>query len=364
MMDSKPCTPIVFLDGGLGTTLQDLHDVDLSTAAPTSTAHLWSSALLLSGEGTKKLRQAHASFVQAGSDVIETATYPLSIPSLHCLQSSEEAKDTLRLGVTVTLDAIESGELEKAPKLALSLGSLGALLVPGAEYSGIYPQPYGPSLPQGNPHGFPSGTEKAFKDAALRAMASFHYSRLSDFYISSTNIWDRVSYIAFETVPTAVEAQSICRAVYAFYERFPQAAKMWWISFVFPPDSINKLDESLINLTKFLFTSKYPPWGIGLNCTHLSRVPALLSRLGEAMANLTLSKEERPFLVLYPDGGAVYDVVQKKWDSDPDEPKVWAKKMEEIVNIEVVKEYWGGIAVGGCCKTGPSHIKELKRLFS
>ena len=58
--------PIMLLDGGLGTTLEDQYGVAFSADTP-----LWSSHLLISSPST--LKEAHMSFVKAGADIILTA---------------------------------------------------------------------------------------------------------------------------------------------------------------------------------------------------------------------------------------------------------------------------------------------------
>ena len=63
--------PILLLDGGLGTTLEEEHGVQFSSATP-----LWSSHLLMSAPET--LLEVQENFARAGADILLTATYQAS----------------------------------------------------------------------------------------------------------------------------------------------------------------------------------------------------------------------------------------------------------------------------------------------
>src|ERR1700744_4336237 len=71
MSKSLPEKPVLLLDGGLGTTLEDEHGVKFSSQTP-----LWSSHLLV--ENAQTLKTAQRDFADAGADIILTATYQAS----------------------------------------------------------------------------------------------------------------------------------------------------------------------------------------------------------------------------------------------------------------------------------------------
>ena len=79
MNDGLQDNPILVLDGGLGTTLEDEHKVKFSTATP-----LWSSHLLV--ENVEILNTVQRDFANAGADIILTATYQASIQGLRTLE--------------------------------------------------------------------------------------------------------------------------------------------------------------------------------------------------------------------------------------------------------------------------------------
>lgn len=74
---------VQILDGGLGTSLQDLYDVKFdSTNTP-----LWSSHMLVSDPAT--LHACHRDFAVAGADILLTATYQVSEEGLGRTKTSE-----------------------------------------------------------------------------------------------------------------------------------------------------------------------------------------------------------------------------------------------------------------------------------
>ncbi len=113
--------PILILDGGLGTTLEDEHYVTFSSKeTPT-----WSSHLLASSPET--LAEVHRSFVRAGADVVLTATYQASVDGFtrtrRCdgdarpaverggrFYSRAEAGELMRLAVPLARSAFGAGK--------------------------------------------------------------------------------------------------------------------------------------------------------------------------------------------------------------------------------------------------------------
>ena len=63
--------PLLLLDGGLGTTLEEERGICFTDATP-----LWSSHLLVSSPET--LLDVHSGYVSAGADILLTATYQAS----------------------------------------------------------------------------------------------------------------------------------------------------------------------------------------------------------------------------------------------------------------------------------------------
>jgi len=131
-MSSDPQTPIILLDGGLGTTLADQYNVIYDDSTP-----LWSSQLLITNP--QKLKDVQEAFAAAGADIILTATYQASYEGFaRSGVSEDEAERSMRSAVLIARDAFMSRLDGKRGKVALSLGAYGATMIPGQEYSGAY----------------------------------------------------------------------------------------------------------------------------------------------------------------------------------------------------------------------------------
>lgn len=76
-----------------------------------------------------------------------------------------------------------------------------------------------------------------------------------------------------------------------------------------------------------------------------------------------------PHLVIYPDGAQdlVYDTSSQEWkprigDAQSSKPSIpWHEQVVNIVGDVRARAKWRGILVGGCCKSRPMHIAQLKQ---
>ena len=96
------------------------------------------------------------------------------------------------------------------------------------------------------------------------------------------------------------------------------------------------------------------PDGVGVNCTNPSYLPAILD---EIEARIPAAVRAKTTLVVYPDGGCVYDPVTKDWTEKMGTPDQWARGVLDVLR----GREWLGIIVGGCCKTGPEEIAALRK---
>ncbi|XP_030945322.1 selenocysteine methyltransferase-like isoform X2 [Quercus lobata] len=175
------------LDGGLATELER-HGADLNDP-------LWSAKCLLSSPHL--IRQVHLDYLEAGADVIITASYQATIQGFQAKGfSREEGENLLRRSVEIAIEARDNyynrcaecssndtgvGRiLQRRPILvAASVGSYGAYLADGSEYSGDY----GDAI-------------------TLETLKDFHLRRVQVLAESSPDL------IAFETIPNKLEAQA------------------------------------------------------------------------------------------------------------------------------------------------------------
>lgn len=315
---------ILLLDGGLGTTLEDEHGIKFGAHTP-----LWSSHTLV--DGTSTLRTVQKDFALAGADIILTATYQTSFHGFANTRTTREdgidkdgAKRYMRSAVTMAREAFDG----RAGLVALSLGAYGATMVPSTEYSGTYGS---------------MGEDELYE---------FHRDRLNVF-VESTE-WKDVDLVAFETLPRLDEVKATRRVMQGVKD------KDYWIACVFPNDDARLPDNTDINvLVRTMLEGERRPFAIGINCTKIHKISALILAFEEAARSQGL---DLPRLVLYPDGAGakIYDTKLQQWIGDDQDGAPWEETVFQIVREVRSRSAWQGIMVGGCCKTSPKHIKKLK----
>lgn len=219
MADELIARPLLFLDGGLGTTLEEEHGIDFSAATP-----LWSTHLLISSPET--LLKTQTDFVRAGADILLTATYQASFEGFsRTSRESQLHEETGNAGgyghseaakymcsaVAISRRAFQNTE-RPTGLVALSLGAYGATMVPSQEYTGKYP--------------------KEFTDS--KGLYDFHLDRISCF-VEDEATWNSIDMVAFETLPCLAEVEAVRMAMETVTSR--AASKKFWISCVFPYDN-------------------------------------------------------------------------------------------------------------------------------
>jgi homocysteine S-methyltransferase len=268
---------------------------------------------------------------------------------------------------------LESRTLHDSPrpevKIVLSLGPYGASLSPAQEFGGVYPPPFGP------PHTTAAGEQpklnftpeeqaQGLENAAVDALAKWHLDRL-EVFAQDAKTWDSIDCIAFETVPLNTEVRAIRQAMQTLFAQ-DVVVKDWWISGVFPAGRAPGASESETGVIAFVqaalgdHSGGDRPTGIGINCTPPQFVSRLVDELQAAARDLCL-EGQKPLLVLYPNGGGVYDGVSRTWnESIPAPPAEWARQLGDTARRAHVVGTFGNVLLGGCCKTKPEDIAALK----
>ncbi|RAH49888.1 homocysteine S-methyltransferase family protein [Aspergillus brunneoviolaceus CBS 621.78] len=349
-----PTFPVQILDGGLGTTLQDHH----ATTFNSTTTPLWSSHLLISSPPT--LLACQRAFIEAGSDVLLTATYQVSIEGFARTKTASHPdgipRDAIapyiRTALTVAADAVRGSNA----KIALSLGPYGACMIPGQEYSGAYDAEH-------------DDEESLFRWHLERLRLIVEAVQHND----GQRLEDKVQYVAFETVPRLDEVRAVRRAARA--AGLEAMGIPFWVVCVFPVEGQDALpDGSAVEaVVEAALSGPEPkPWGIGMNCTKVHRLGRLVKLFGEGVEKV-LGKEgarAKPALVLYPDGtqGEVYNTTTQVWEKKVEGPgaadsRPWEVQLAEIVNDARAGGHFSSILAGGCCKASHHDIAKLRQHF-
>ena len=282
----------LILDGGLSTELeQQGHDIS---------GRLWSAQLLL--DAPDAITAAHRAFLDAGADIVTTASYQAS-PEGFARAGFDVAtgRELIRRSVALARRAVlESGQ--KA-LVAGSIGPYGAMLADGSEYTGAY-------------------------DVGLAELRAFHRPRLEMLAEAGADV------LAVETIPALAEVE----AVLAELDRLGHPA---WLSLTSTAAQETRRGEPVAEA--YAMAKSVPSVvAVGANCTE----PA---GIGTTVA-LAVEASGKPGVV-YPNSGEGWDAVNR----------VWTPAGTENSLIGDVSGWVGSGAriIGGCCRVGPDQIRAI-----
>ena len=293
----------VVLDGGFATELEakgaNLNDP------------LWSAKLLI--EAPALLEQLNYEYLCAGADIAITASYQATIPGLMSKGlTGPQAETIIRRSVELSRHArdrfwsdpgLRSGRFK--PLVVASIGPYGAYLHDGSEYRGNY-----------------GLTRNQLKD--------FHRARLAILVDAQPDL------IAFESFPSQLEAEVIVDLL----RDFPDAA--CWLSFTCKDETSICEGTLLADAVKAIAASPQV-LAIGINCV----APRFVLPLLEAAKQQT----DKP-LVAYPNSGECYDPASGAWGQ--------TSELSVIQNAVVDWYKAGARLIGGCCRTTPETIHDIR----
>jgi homocysteine S-methyltransferase len=291
------------LDGGLAT---ELERAGFDLAHP-----LWSARLLR--ERPEAIADVHRAYLEAGADCITSASYQATLEGFRKDgASTAQAEARLRLSVELALAARDAfwsrgaGDRRARPLVAASVGPYGAFLADGSEYTGSYA-------------------------LDLDGLVAFHRERIGLLLEAGPDL------LACETIPSVVEARALAELL---AERAEARA---WVSFSCRDGS--RLSDGTPFADAVRAVAELPQVvAVGVNCTAPAHVEGLL----RAAAAVTTKP-----LVAYPHSGETWDAAARAWRGRAD-PLDWA----------VGARAWraaGARLLGGCCRTGPDHVRALRR---
>ena len=295
--------PIAILDGALATELER-RGCDLNDA-------LWSAKVLL--EQPELIRQVHLDYFKAGADFAITASYQATVEGfakrgLNKEQALELMQKSVRIAQSAR-DEFWSNENNRAnrarPLIAASVGPYGAFLADGSEYRGDY----------------------QLSEAQL---IEFHRPRVEALIASGADL------LACETIPCLIEARALIKLLGEFPNTFA------WFCFSAKDDRHICSGENISDCAAWL--DAFPQAAaIGINCTSPLYIPSLIREIK--------TNTNKP-IVVYPNSGETYDAPTNTWQGETScdafglQSKVWFEN--------------GAVLIGGCCRTTPDHIREIK----
>ncbi|KAJ2820872.1 Catalyzes methyl transfer from S-methylmethionine (SMM) to adenosyl-L-homocysteine (AdoMet), partial [Coemansia sp. 'formosensis'] len=314
----------VILDGGFGQLVADEYpELDQSGG-------MWVSGVAVRAPNI--IRDAHRRYLEAGADIITTATYQASAGGYIAagLATTEAEADAL-LTATVALAVearsqfiqaqAEAGPHQRRPLIAVSLGSVGATLGDCSEYTGKFGQ-----------------------GLTMQDVYEFHLRRFSMLArcLDASELRGQIDLLAMETIPSAEEATAIVRALDELSLRnvvLPAA----WIAFTTPVTNQTGLGEPIEDAVRAA-TSSPLVCAVGINCVPTHVVPELLANI---------ARVSPVPVVCYPNG--------QTWQGSTN---AWGDASTQVSPANYAKSAmeWaqnGALVVGGCCKTTPEHIRNL-----
>ncbi|XP_037069366.1 homocysteine S-methyltransferase YbgG-like isoform X2 [Pollicipes pollicipes] len=292
---------VVVVDGGLASTLQESgYSVD---------GHpLWSAHLLHTNPDA--VLEAHSKFVEAGANIITSASYQASTGNIaqHLKLSSVEAISLMKRSVEVAKQAAVSSRHEVL--VAGSIGPYGACLADGSEYNGNY---------------LASIDQVTLKE--------WHRPRVAALVSAGADV------LAVETVPGPAEAL----AVLDLLREYPDQPT--WVAFSCQ-DGQRTCDGSLFSdaAAAVCAARPYNTLAVGVNCSEPVAAAALLHSVDRRRVPLPL--------LVYPNSG-------EQWSGDR-----WTGGAKARRLASFVPEYLaaGAVYIGGCCRVGPDQIREVRHL--
>jgi homocysteine S-methyltransferase len=284
----------VVLDGGLATELE-ARGADLSDA-------LWSARLL--ADDPAAIEAVHLAYLEAGAQVLVTASYQASVEGFSRLgMDAAAAEALLRRSVELARRARERAGGDAL--VAASVGPYGAVLAGGQEYSGDY------------------------GSVSERDVEAFHERRLRVLLAAGPDC------VACETIPRQSEAAALARVL----DRLdaPDA----WISFSARDGRTTSHGEPIEEAVAAAVESPRVV-AVGVNCTAPDHVAELLAR-ARTVTGLPL--------VAYPNNARIWDAATRRWSDagavalPPDMVAGWIDA--------------GARLIGGCCGFGPQAVHAI-----
>ncbi|KAK3013675.1 hypothetical protein RJ639_009645 [Escallonia herrerae] len=310
------------VDGGFATQLE-WHGASINDP-------LWSALCLI--KDPDLIKRVHLEYLEAGANVLITSSYQATLPGfLSRGFSIEEGELLLKKSVKLAVEARDKfwdakrrtpGNSYNRALVAASIGSYGAYLADGSEYSGCY-----------GPH------------VSIEKLKDFHRRRLQVLVEAGPDL------LAFETIPNKLEAQilsleiNLQACVELLEEENVQIPS--WICFSSVDGENAPSGESFKECLSIINKSNKVA-AVGINCAPPHFIQSLIQKFKELTGKI---------IVVYPNSGEIWDGIAKRW---------LPSKCFDDNNFELFATKWrdsGAKLIGGCCRTTPSTIRAISRVL-
>ena len=293
-------SPLI-LDGGLATELE-ARGYDLKH-------RLWSAKLLMDAPGA--IREAHLAYLRAGAGCIISASYQASVDGFMSLGLNEpEALSLLDLSLRLGREAIDQycdeASPPERPLLAASIGPYGACLADGSEYRGNY-------------------------DLDQAGLRQFHRQRFLRLAAGGAD------FMACETIPCIDEAMALSQLII-------ETNTPAWISFSCR-DEMHLNSGERIEQAAGALAGNPKLFALGVNCSAPAYITPLIDRLRGCWHKR---------IVVYPNSGERYRADTGSWEEGTRSPVAFAAAASTWLQH-------GADIIGGCCRTGPTYVAQLRR---
>lgn len=291
----------IVLDGGLATELE-AQGCDIGN-------ELWSASMLRSNPSA--IVDAHLAFLEAGANIIISASYQASRAGFMPLGLSEQQADDLIVSSVDLAHAARQKFLDAhsdasfMPMVAASIGPYGATVHDGSEYTGDY----------------------NIDEEGLR---QFHSGRLHLLDRSGADV------LACETIPNVSEAGVL-------HDLLMDVESPAWVSFACRDERCISDGTPLQEVAK-KFRDHPRVLALGINCTAPHLISALIGEIRQAAPEKAI--------VVYPNSGETYEVKDNSWHGS-DSSIDCAEESLAWLNA-------GAKMIGGCCRVGPEHITAIR----
>lgn len=301
------------VDGGFATQLEK-HGASINDP-------LWSALCLI--KNPQLIQKVHLEYLEAGADILVTSSYQATLPGftsrgLSMKEGERLLQKSVRLAVEARdkfWEAMQGIPQEKYNRalVAASVGSYGAYLADGSEYSGCY----GPNVDLGK-------------------LKDFHRRRLQILVEAGPDL------LAFETIPNKLEAQACVELLDEENVQIPS-----WICFSSVDGEHAPSGESFKECLEILNKSDKVSV-VGINCTPPQFIESLICKFK------ALTEKH---IIVYPNSGEVWDGKEKKW---------LPSKCFGDEKFQLFATRWrdsGAKLIGGCCRTTPSTIHAISKVL-